>query len=191
MKNILSVAAIVISGHISSQVIMGDAIGTAPAGQKVSVLLEFAIGQNKGIILPYVRTMPTGTGLAEGTIVLDATNQAAARVKYYNGVTTGGATGWVDLSFGHDANISSSMTLQPNALAVTEDPAAKVIIGADVSTADGVLVLESLTKAMILPTVSDTNNIPDPAPGLMVFINKAGAKRLAVYNGGGWTYWKP
>ncbi|WP_262152775.1 hypothetical protein [Chryseobacterium foetidum] len=191
MKNILSVAAIVISGHISSQVIMGDAIGTAPAGQKVSVLLEFATGQNKGIILPYVRTMPTGTGLAEGTIVLDATNQAAARVKYYNGVTTGGATGWVDLSFGHDANISSSMTLQPNALAVTEDPAAKVIIGADVSTADGVLVLESLTKAMILPIVSDTNNIPDPAPGLMVFINKAGAKRLAVYNGGGWTYWKP
>ncbi|MCX8524666.1 hypothetical protein OF897_12155 [Chryseobacterium formosus] len=191
MKNILLVAAVLFSVLFSSQVIMGDAIGTAPAGQKESVLLEFAAGQNKGIILPYVRTIPGGTGLAEGTIILDATNQAAARVKYFNGVTTGGATGWVDLSFGHDANITNSMTLQPSPSTVTEDAGSKVIIGANTSSADGILVLESITKAMILPTVVDTNNIPDPAPGMMVFINKTGAKRLAVYNGGGWTYWKP
>jgi len=191
MKNILSITAIVFSGLFSSQVIISDAVGTAPVGQKTSVLLEFAANQNKGIILPYVRTLPVGAGLAEGTIVLDATNQAAARVKFYNGVTTGVATGWVDLSSGHNADITSFMTLQPAASTVTEDTGAKVIIGADASTADGVLVLESSTKALILPIVSDTNNIPDPAPGMMVYINKAGAKRLAVYNGAGWTYWKP
>lgn len=191
MKNKLSVLALVFSGLLSSQIIMGDAIGTAPAGAKVSVLLEFAAGQNKGIILPYVRTLPAGAGLSEGTIVLDATNPSAARVKYYNGVTTGGATGWVDLSLGHNADITSSMALQPTASTVTEDTSAKVIIGGDTTTADGVLVLESTTKAMILPTVSDTNNIPDPAPGMMVYINKTGSKRLAVYNGAGWTYWKP
>ena len=191
MKNILSIIAIMFSGLASSQIIMGDAIGTTSAGQKASVLLEFAAGQNKGIILPYVRTLPTGTGLAEGTIVLDASNQTAARVKYYNGVTTGGATGWVDLSSGNNANITNSMTLQPSSSTVVEDVGAKVIIGADTSSADGVLVLESSTKAMILPTVNDTNNIPDPAPGMMVYINKTGAKRLAIFNGGGWTYWKP
>ena len=58
-------------------------------------------------------------------------------------------------------------------------------------TADGVLVLESATQAMLLPIVSDVNNIPNPSPGMMVFVNKAGAKRLAVYNGAKWSFWKP
>jgi hypothetical protein len=53
------------------------------------------------------------------------------------------------------------------------------------------LVLESPNKAMVLPMVLDTNNIPDPAPGMMVYVNKTGAKRLAVFNGNKWTYWKP
>ncbi|AYZ35163.1 hypothetical protein EGY07_06055 [Chryseobacterium indologenes] len=191
MKNTLLIITIILSGLANSQVIIGDAVGTAPAGQKTSVLLEFAAGQNKGIILPYVRTIPAGTGLAEGTIILDATNPAGARVRYYNGVTTNGATGWVDLSNGNNGNITSVMALQPTSAQVNEDANAKVIIGSDTSSAAGVLVLESSSKAMILPIVSDTNSIPDPAPGMMVFINKTGAKRLAVYNGSGWTYWKP
>lgn len=191
MKNILSIICIVISAYSSAQIIIGDAVGTAPAGQKTSVLLEFAAGQNKGLILPYVRTIPTGTALVEGTIILDASDATRAKVKYYNGITNGGLSGWIDLSGGHEANISTSMTLQPTSSTVTEDTGAKVIIGANTSLADGVLVLESTSKALILPIVNDTNNIPDPAPGMMVYINKAGAKRLAVYNGGGWTYWKP
>lgn len=189
MKNILSIIAIAFSGFASSQVIVGDAIGTAPVGQKTSVLLEFAAGQNKGIILPYVRVVPSGSGLAEGTIIVDASDITKAKVKYYNGVTAGGNNGWVDLSLGHEADLTAAMALQP--ATVSESAAAKAIIGARTTAADGVLVLESATKAMILPTVSDTASIPDPAPGMMVYINKAGAKRLAVYNGGGWTYWKP
>ena len=68
---------------------------------------------------------------------------------------------------------------------------AKAIIGAQTSVADGVLVLESNTKAMILPTVLDVQLIPSPSPGMMVYVNKAGAKRLAVYNGRKWSFWKP
>lgn len=191
MKNLLFIISMSLSSLASSQIIIGDAVGTAPAAQKASVLLEFAVGQNKGIILPYVRTIPTGTGLVEGTIILDATNLTGARVRYYNGVTTNGATGWIDLSNGNNGNITASMSLQPTAAQVTEDANAKVIIGSDTSSAAGVLVLESSSKAMILPTVSDTNSILDPAPGMMVYINKTGAKRLAVFNGTGWTYWKP
>ena len=52
-------------------------------------------------------------------------------------------------------------------------------------------VLASNTKAMVLPTVADVQNIPSPSPGMMVYINKAGAKRLAVYNGSKWSFWKP
>ena len=53
MKNIFSILAIAVSSMSFSQVIIGDDIGTVlPATQKTSVHLEFALGQNKGIILP-------------------------------------------------------------------------------------------------------------------------------------------
>ena len=44
---------------------------------------------------------------------------------------------------------------------------------------------------MILPIVSDVNNIPTPSPGMMVYVNKDNAQRLAVYNGSVWTFWRP
>ena len=169
---------------VFSQVIIGDNIGTAT--NKTSVLLDFAAGQNKGIILPYVRTIPTTTinpqALVGGSILLDSSTPNQARVKYYNDTT------WVDLSSGNNGNVSAFLTIQPN---VTEISNAKAIIGATSSSADGVLVLESSTKGMVLPMTSDVNNIPSPAPGMMVYINKTGAKRLAVYNGSVWTFWKP
>lgn len=165
----------------NAQVIIGDQIGTAPANQKTSVLLEFAADQNKGLILPYLRTLPASP--AEGTIALDATSGTAARVKYYNGA-------WIDLS-GQNGTITTILDSQPTILQTPEVSGAKSIIGSNTSAADGVLVLESTTKAMLLPTVTDVQNIPSPSPGMMVYINKAGAKRLAVFNGTRWSYWKP
>lgn len=182
MKNIASVLLLLVSGSVFSQVIIGGAVGTAT--DKTSVLLDFAAGQNKGIILPYVTAKPAGANLSEGTIVLDASDSTKAKVQYYNGLPD-----WVDLSSGNEANITSHMSIQPSA--ITDDASAKAIIGANVSSADGVLVLESQTKAMILPMVASTDDIPDPAPGMLVYINKTGAKRLAVFNGDFWTYWKP
>ena len=182
MKNIVSILVMLVSGTAFSQVIIGDAIGTA--SNKTSVLVEFAAGQNKGIILPYVKVKPAGAGLVEGTIVLDASDPTKAKVKYYNGSPT-----WVDLSSGNEANVTSALTIQ--ASAITEDASSRAIIGAKTSDADGVLILESQTKAMVLPMVASTDDIPRPAPGMMVYINKAGAKRLAVFNREGWTYWKP
>jgi len=99
-------------------------------------------------------------------------------------------TGWVDLSAGNEANISSLMNIQPLSAAVTEDLASKAIIGANTSSANGVLVLESTTKVMVLPQVANTNDIKDPAPGMMVYLNGTN-KRLAIYNGSKWTYWAP
>jgi len=192
MKSLLTIITFLIFNSTFSQVIIGNNVGTVPAGQKSSVLLEFAAGENKGIILPYLRTVPSGTGLAEGTIILDASNPANSKIKYYNGLISLQSTdGWVDLSSGKSANISNYMTIQPLSGSVTEDPVGKVIIGASNTSADGILVLESDSKAMVLPMVENTDEVPDPAPGMMLYINKAGAKRLAVFNGEGWTYWKP
>lgn len=181
MKNIYAATLITMMSLANAQVIIGDQVGTAPAAQKTSVLLEFAAGQNKGIILPYVRTLPASP--TEGTFVLDATSGTAARVKFYNGA-------WVDLS-GQDGNVTTALATQPTAAQAPETAGAKSIIGARSSAADGVLVLESTSKAMILPTVSDVQNILSPSPGMMVYVNKAGAKRLAVFNGNRWSYWKP
>lgn len=182
IKQILLFFLFTLSYTVSSQIIMGNAAGTVPPGQKSSVLLEFAAGQNKGIILPYLRTLPTSTALSPGTLAVDAVNPTQAKVVYYNG------TAWIDLSSGDRADLSSELAVQPTA--VTEKSAARTILGASESSADGVLILESKTKAMVLPTVQNTDEVPDPAPGMMVYINTEGAKRLAVYNGNSWTYWK-
>ena len=85
MKKIIATIFLTMMFSANAQVIIGDAVGTAPV--KTSVLLEFALGQNKGLILPYVRTMPATP--TEGTILLDASTATTARVKYYNG-------SWVD-----------------------------------------------------------------------------------------------
>lgn len=180
MKNIFTIILLAAITGINAQVIIGDATGTATT--KTSVLLEFAAGQNKGLIVPYVRTLPTGSALVGGAIILDATTATTARMKFYNGTT------WVDLS-GQDANVTSSLANQPATSAL--ETGAKSIIGANSSSANGVLVLESTTKAMVLPTVLDVNNILSPSPGMMVYVNKTGAKRLAVYNGNKWSFWKP
>ena len=179
MKNIFTIILLASITSINAQVIIGNSIGTATT--KTSVLLDFAAGQNKGMIVPYVRTIPTGSALVGGSIILDATTATTARMKYYNGST------WIDLS-GQDANVTSALANQPTGVTETNS---KSIIGAQSSSADGVLVLESTQKAMVLPIVLDVNNIPSPSPGMMVYVNKTGAKRLAVYNGSKWSFWKP
>lgn len=182
IAKITFVATALLFGGASAQVIIGDAVGTAPAAQKTSVLLEFANTNNKGIILPYVRTKAAAP--TEGSIVLDASTPGDARVKYYNG-------SWVDLS-GQGADISALLSTQPTESQVPETAVAKSIIGAATTAVnDGVLVLESATKAMVLPQVDDVNNIPSPSPGMMVFVRKEGFERLAVFNGSKWSFWKP
>ena len=184
----------------NAQVIIGGVNGTA--ANKTSVLLEFEAGQNKGIIVPYVRTLPTGNALVGGSIILDASTAGAARMKYYNAF----ASTWVDLSGSGSNSLSGDLTganllpKQPTAVEAPELATSKAIIGARTSTADGVLVLESDTKAMVLPIVGTIVeggltkvNVPNPSPGMMVYVintDDSAKKSLAVYNGTIWTYWK-
>lgn len=177
MKKLLNISVLALGCICSAQMIIGDGVGTAT--DKTSVLLEFA-KTDRGIILPYLRSLPASP--TAGTIALDASNSTQARVKYFNGA-------WIDLS-GQDANITAIME---NASQPTnaDYASAGVILGAEGSTADGVLVLESATMAMVLPVVDNVSAVHDPAPGMMVYINKVGSKRLAVYNGNKWSFWKP
>ena len=193
MKKIITTIFLGSITLVNAQVIIGDVVGTASV--KTSVLLEFAANQNKGIIVPYVRTMPATP--TEGTILLDASTATTARVKYYNANAATGSNGWTDLS-GQDANLNDPTVLADFATeqpaSITENATSKAIIGSRTTTADGVLVLESATKAMLLPTVTDVQNIPSPSPGMMVYVKGVSPtfnKRLAVFNGAKWSYWKP
>ena len=196
MKNIFTLLIIAVFGISNAQVIIGGAAGTAT--NTTSVLLDFKANQNKGIIVPYVRALPTGTALVGGTIILDARSATlggpvtSARVKYYDAKNSV----WVDLS-GQDANLTAPvdfMASQPTVLQAPESTISKAIIGERSSAADGVLVLESTTKAMVLPIVDDVQNILSPSPGMMVYVKGVTPtfkKRLAVFNGSKWSFWKP
>jgi len=189
MKNIFSIIALSVLGFTQAQVIIGGTNGTAT--NKTAVLLEFEAGQNKGIILPYVRTLPVAGTVTPGTILLDASNPTGAKIKLYApGNALADSSDWVDLSSGNNANVTTALSQQPLSINVTEVAAAKAIIGSNSTTANGVLVLESTTKAMMLPQVATTDDVKDPAPGMMVYVTGA-KKRLAVFNGAKWTYWAP
>jgi hypothetical protein len=173
MKNILTFIILFGANQLFAQII----IGTQPTNtDNTSVLLDFEKTENKGLQIPTVSTLPSAP--AQGTILLDAVNETQARVK----VKLNSA--WIDLSL-VDGNASTTRNTK------TEDANSKLIIGSNTSTADGVLVLESDSRAMVLPSVTSTDNIINPSPGMMVYVNNTTINKpmLAVYNGTVWTYW--
>ena len=187
MKYIFTIILLSIITGANAQVIIGNATGTA--ANKTSVLLEFAANQNKGIIVPYVRTLPIAAPANRGTILLNAATPTDGRVLYSDGIV------WIDIS-GQGGNVTSALSDQPSAIVAPESAATKTIIS-DIPNVNpttlpqGALVLESNTKAMVLPIVADVQNIINPSPGMLVYVNKTGSKRLAVFNGERWSFWKP
>lgn len=157
------------------QVIFGDAVGTAI--DKTSVLMEFSNAGNRGLILPYITDKSSVN--TPGSIILDATSPSASKVQYYTG------NSWFDLSV-QPANVTSYLALQP---ITREMSSAKFIIGNATSAAEGVLVLESSDKAMILPIVKSYTNVINPSPGTILLTSDGGVMTLAVYNGQQWSFW--
>lgn len=144
-----------------------------------SVSLEFASGP-KGIILPYVEN--TASISEPGTLILDASSGVHVKLKT--------STGWFDYSAANSADIARDGLVDLSAqTGLQEKTEAKVIIGANSSTADGVLVLESNNKAMILPQmVAPELNVIQPASGTIMY--DPSRKVLCVFNGKEWAYWE-
>lgn len=144
--------------------------GASPSSN--SVLLEFGNDGNKGIVLPYINGELSDA--VNGTVIFDT---SVKRVKVKTGA------GWVDLSGENgvvDTSLQDSLPTNPNARVVIGDPA---------STAPGILVLESTSKAMVMPKVAKYTDIVDPAPGMIVYLTSS--NKIAVYNGSTWAFWGP
>ncbi len=188
-KIIIGIAALFSTQAFAQVVINADAATALTGPSSTSVLLEFGKDNNKGIILPYVETLPTSA--VAGTFIFDVTSDTEYKVKIKDA-----ATGWIDFSTrsGYTTDVAG-VVKNPQAAPLAELATAKALIGATSSTADGILVLESADKAMVLPKVSDVQKIPSPSPGMMVFVTGTAAdgsgERFAVYNGKVWSFWKP
>jgi len=137
----------------------------------VSSILDFATGTTNGIILPAVESLPTSP--ANGTFLLDKTDQ---KIKMYqNGA-------WIDLS-----GIGNITGVVPYSGTVNNGK--KTIVGSRTTTVDGVLVLESPNKALVLPQVSNPHlTVKGPYPGMMCYDTIT--KSLAVFDGRVWNFWK-
>ncbi|ROI06965.1 MULTISPECIES: hypothetical protein [unclassified Chryseobacterium] len=168
IKNISIAVALVIFNSLFAQVaIEKDVV------EGSSTVLDFnnVSGNTKGLILPATSGLPTGS-LVNGTFVFDVTDN---KVKVYENDT------WKSLS---DAGNSSAVVVNNSA-----ETGQGVIIGAASTTADGVLVLESPDKAMVLPKVATPHiNVKNPYPGMMCYDTTS--KTLAIFDGSVWNYWK-
>lgn len=142
------------------------------------VLLDFKEGEARGIILPWITKESDVATPVGGTLVFDANDK---KVKYYKAGT--GAT-WVDLSINPgEVDLSIQQAVGENA------EVTPTVIGKRTSTASGVLVLESTTKAMVLPKMESPHlNILSPEAGTMAFDTKS--KMLCIFNGTEWSFWK-
>lgn len=171
MKNIKNISigvALVIFNFSFAQVAIGKQVVDGN-----STVLDFnnVTGNTKGLILPATSGLPTGT-LVNGTFIFDVTDN---KVKMYENDT------WKPLS---DAGNSSAVVTNTSA-----ELGKGVVMGAASSTADGVLVLESSDKAMILPQVATPHiNVKNPYPGMMCY--DITSKTLAIFDGSVWNYWK-
>lgn len=189
MKNLLLILLITKSISISAQVIIG-AVNPVTAVTSNSVLLEFGTDGDKGIILPYVETVPAGVNNSKGgTMIFDVSANTEYKIKVKNE-----NSGWSDLSgvSGYSTTIETAVKV-PQASPLVDQTTAKVIIGNSATTTDGILVLDSDAKAMVLPIVTDFTSIKNPSPGMMAFLKGATTdkNRLIVFNGQKWSFWKP
>lgn len=133
-------------------------------------LLDFATGSVKGIILPAVSTLPANP--ANGTFLLDKND---SKIKMFEN------NQWVGLTDEGDTDNLLPYN-SPNINSQT-------VIGAQSTTVDGALVLESPNKALVLPKIASPHlNVPSPYPGMMCY--DTDAKALAVFDGVVWNYWK-
>ena len=171
-KYILTSLILFASTAISAQVAIGKETinGT-------STILDFydAADNFRGILLPAVDEAPASlTADNNGTFLFDVSDK---KLKMYeNGI-------WVELSGeGDDTNLIVNTTDEN-----TQEQG--VIIGADTSSAKGVLVLEAADKAVILPKIANPHTtVKSPYPGMMCY--DTASKSLAVFDGKVWNYWK-
>ncbi|UUV22320.1 hypothetical protein [Paenimyroides aestuarii] len=165
---LIAISSLGIYSNVNAQTVIEEKTASS-----ASALLDFKKGTTNGIILPAVETLPTTP--ENGTFLFDARFTEKKVKMFENGA-------WVSLS-----EAGNTTTLVP--YSGTVDNGKKTVIGAKESDADGVLVLESANKALVLPHVMNPHlTVKSPYPGMMCYDTVRNA--VAVFDGAVWNYWK-
>lgn len=153
--------------HVFGQIAIGK-----PNVDGTTTLLDFAANTNKAIVLPRITS---NAGITEhGALFFDAISN---KVVYRNN------SNLVELT-------PTAGSYNASYLALLSDINNGVIMGSSTSSAlgQGVLILESNNKAMILPkNASPHLNIKSPLAGTMSYDTDTGL--IAIYNGTEWFFW--
>ena len=169
MKKIVIILALISFGFSFAQVAIGKSSIDGDG------ILDFASNLNQGIILPRVTSLPST--VTPGTLLFDTTDNT---IKFRNNSSWVVLTGTTALDNG-----ASNVSYLTN----TAEIGNGVIIGANTSSATGVLVLESADKALILPKLENPElNILSPEPGTICYDTAKNA--VAIFNGNVWTYYQ-
>lgn len=131
-------------------------------------IIDFAPNLNRGIVLPYTTSIDSPTN---GTFTFDIVSK---KVKLFMN------NNWINMTF--EGSVPANYSFQ------TPANTNKVIIGATTSEANGVLILESNNRALILPKINDVTTIFKPASGTICY--DLATDSLAVFNGIEWSFWK-
>lgn len=176
MKKILYTTQLILITLVSQGVNAQIGIGTTTFSNS-SVLLEFG-SEPKGIILSQVNNPAQAAG---GTFIFDAADKSV-KVKEEKNNTI---DNWTNLT---QNSVQGKLHSFSNAGGDFSGNNG-VIIGKDSSLKSGVLVLESTTRALVLPKVSNPQaSLKGSIAGTMVYDTDSGM--LAVYDGSTWSYWK-
>lgn len=171
MKHIKKISAVLIVLVFSTSYAQ-VAIGKEAIEGKDTILdFNNSPANTKGLVLPATKGLPSGN-TANGTFIFDTSDD---KVKVYEN------NSWKALSdTGNSATIISNDS---------DESGAGVVIGTKEGSADGVLVLESSDKAMILPKISSPHlTVKNPYPGMICY--DTASKTFAVFDGTVWNYWK-
>ncbi len=161
--------------------LLGSCYGYAQVGIDTGSLtgdaiLDFGTDNNKGILLP--RIISLNALSVSGTLFFDTND---SKVKFLG-------SSIVDLSVenvtaGNEFDVTAE---EYNTLSEVQSSNG-VILGTTTSTAPGVLVLESADKAMVLPKVTNYDNVGEPEAGMIVYDSTK--KMLCVFDGEKWAFW--
>lgn len=177
MKKYILLSILFITNLVSAQLLVGSDQNLIESNE--SILINFERNANRGLVLPTVSKLPTE--VSNGTLLLDGVDGSNGKIKLYKN------NSWVELTKnGADVN-----SIKLNQRLSSEFNDSKVIIGAEQTSKKGVLVLESKSKAMVLPIVSNTDEIVKPSPGMIVFVVNSSIEKsvFAAFDGELWTYW--
>jgi len=174
-KNIILTTIVLFAFFQMSEANAQVAIGKSDVANS-SVLLDFG-SEAKGIILPSVDAAPDAVG---GTLIFDITD---ASVKVLEEKNEGANGDWTNLTENEEPGVVHAFVNTGN------DVGEGVVMGAASSTKPGILVLESTSRALVLPNVENPHlSMPGVVAGTIVY--DTASDMLAVFDGANWSFWK-